>query len=236
MIYRFVMMILMSLFIIPGISGQEKSKKFFVTGTVTDAMDSPVAGAMILVDNKSTSKVTDKKGFFKVKVKPDAMVISAFTASSGLGEAMIDGESVLRIKLTAGVPLPQAQSKPDSDDQVNIGYGTIAKKDLTSSVNSLHNVNTKYAAYTSIYDVLKGTVPGVQVTGNKITIRGPSSINLSNEPLFIVDGMEVQSIEDIQPSMVESIEFLKGSSASIYGTRGANGVILIKLIDANSRK
>ncbi len=236
MIYRFVMVILISLFVMPGLEGQDKARKFFVTGTVTDSRDLPVQGAMILIDNISTNKVTDKNGFFKVKVSPGAGVISAFTTSAGMGEAMIDGETVLKIKLRGISSAVQTENKTGSEEQINIGYGTVARKDLTTSVNSIQNVNSKYAAYSNIYDVLKGTVPGVQVSGTKITIRGPSSINLTSDPLLIVDGAEVQSLDNIQPLMVESIEVLKGSAASIYGTRGANGVILIKLIGADTRK
>lgn len=231
--YRLLLVILLSMFIIPGLDAQKKAKKFYVSGIVTDATNTPVAGAMILIDNKYTNKVTDNKGFFKVKVTPDAQVISVVTPTAGIGEAIIDGETILNIKL-GGVSTPQTAGQTGT--KVNIGYGTIDKKDLTTPVNRLDNINSKYASYSNIYEVLKGTVPGVQVSGNKITIQGVNSINLSTQPLFIVDGVEVQSIDDIQPIMIESIEVLKGSSASIYGSRGANGVILIKLIGADSRR
>jgi TonB-dependent SusC/RagA subfamily outer membrane receptor len=76
--------------------------------------------------------------------------------------------------------------------------------------------------------MIKGEVPGVQVNGTSITIRGTGSIMSSTEPLFIVDGIAVNQISDISPVEVKSIEVLKGASASIYGSRGANGVILIR--------
>ena len=76
--------------------------------------------------------------------------------------------------------------------------------------------------------------PSVQVNGNKIVIRGVNSIN-STDPLFVVDGIVVSSIDDISPSMVKSIEILKGSETSIYGSRGANGVILITLVQAGNK-
>jgi TonB-dependent SusC/RagA subfamily outer membrane receptor len=76
----------------------------------------------------------------------------------------------------------------------------------------------------------------VQVNGKSIQIQGPSSINLSSEPLFVVDGMAVTSIDDIRPQQVKSIEILKGASASIYGSRGSNGVIMITLIGAEKKK
>jgi TonB-dependent SusC/RagA subfamily outer membrane receptor len=78
--------------------------------------------------------------------------------------------------------------------------------------------------------MIQGKVPGVDVVGNKITIRGVGSLNLSSDPLFVVDGVAVSSIDNISPREVKSITVLKGASAAIYGTRGANGVILITLI------
>ena len=80
--------------------------------------------------------------------------------------------------------------------------------------------------------MLRGEVPGVQVNGTSIRIQGASSLTLSTEPLFVVDGVTVNSIDHILPQMVKSIQVLKGSSAAIYGSRGANGVLLINLINA----
>ncbi|MBA4322122.1 MAG: hypothetical protein C0408_04830, partial [Odoribacter sp.] len=77
---------------------------------------------------------------------------------------------------------------------------------------------------------------GVRVNGTTIQIQGPSSINLSNEPLFVVDGLIVNSISEISPRIVKSVDVLKGSSAAIYGSRGANGVILIYLLGTQEDK
>lgn len=227
---RLILTALLSMFIIQGLAGQKKAKKFFVSGVVTDARGIPAEGAIIFVDNKSTDRVSDKNGFFRVKVKPDAGIISALHTMAGLGEAVIDGENVLAIKLNGAVGFPLPETQMRSDEQIDIGYGTVDRKKLITPVTSVNDVSSKYASYNNIYDVLKGTVPGVQVKDRKIIIGGPSSFNLSTEPLFIVDGMEVPSIDEIQPVMVESIEVLKGPSASIYGVKGANGVILIRLI------
>lgn len=232
------MLILVSLLMLPDLYGQTKAKKFFVTGIVTDANKNPVAGAMILVDSKYTSKVTDNKGSFKIKVKPDAELISVVTPDLGIGEAMIDGETLLNISLRAGVPAPQSGNKNEAgtEENVNIGYGSINKKNLTTPVNRLDVRDSRYASYTNMYELLKGAVPGVQVSGTRITIQGINSFNLSTEPLFIVDGMQVGSIADVQPIQVESVEVLKGAAAAIYGSRGANGVIMIKLKGAPELK
>jgi len=82
---------------------------------------------------------------------------------------------------------------------------------------------------------LKGT-PGVIVKGNSVQIQGQSSINSGTEPLYVIDGMVVETVDGISPSMIESISVLKGASASIYGSRGANGVILVTLINGSEKK
>jgi len=213
--YRFLLVILVSLFIFPGLNGQSRAKKFFVTGIVTDANSNPVEGAMILVDNKNTNKQTDKKGFFKVKVQPDAALISVFTPATGIGEAMIDGTAMLKITLRQGEISfkPAGTGSQVSDESVNIGYGSVRRRDLSTPVNRLDVRDVRYASYTNMYDLLKGAVPGVQVSGTKITIQGITSFNLSTEPLFIVDGVEVNSIADIKPIEVESVEVLKGAAS-----------------------
>jgi len=102
-------------------------------------------------------------------------------------------------------------------------------------VSKIDGTNNRYAGYTNVYDMLRGQ-PGVQVSGTSIKIQGASSFMASTEPLIVVDGSPVSNIDHIQPSQVKSIEILKGSSATIYGSRGANGVILITLISAKDFK
>ena len=82
-------------------------------------------------------------------------------------------------------------------------------------------------AYQDIYDMIRGRVAGVEVSGKSIKIRGTNSLNISTEPLFVVDGVMVRDIDDIAPETVKSIEVLKGPDASAYGIRGSNGVIVI---------
>ena len=237
MINKFLIPVFLTLAIFPALNGQNKAKKFFVTGIVTDANNNPVEGAIILIDNKYTNGITDSKGYFKVRVKKGAELVSVVTPTM-MGEALIEGEKMLNINLREGISSspPQKDYNKGLDEDINVGYGSVKKKDLVSPVNKLDASSSRFAAYTNIYEVLKGAIPGVQVNGNKITIQGAGSINLSTEPLFIVDGFQVGSLDGISPTQVESIEVLKGSSASIYGSRGANGVILIKLIGADTKR
>lgn len=118
-----------------------------------------------------------------------------------------------------------------SDEDINIGYGTVKRRNLTTSVSKVSVEDNLMGSYTNIADYLMGRVPGLSVTkqggGYKYTIRGINSINLSTDPLFIVDGVETMSIDYLNPRDIQSVEVIKDGSASIYGSRGANGVILI---------
>ena len=117
----------------------------------------------------------------------------------------------------------------DNDPEVNIGYSTVKKSDLTSSVTSLQVDESQIRSYTNIYDYIQGRVPGLTVLPNHhILIRGVNSINSGTDPLIIVDGTEIAGdLSFLNPSDIKSIDVIKDGSASIYGVRGANGVIII---------
>ena len=118
------------------------------------------------------------------------------------------------------------------EEEVNIGYQKIKKKDSTAATAKL-NVE-RGSGYSNIYEYLQGRVAGVEVVGTSIRIRGDHSINSSNEPLIIVDGMEVGDISDLSPEEVETIDVLKNAATTaLYGSRGANGVILITTRHSN---
>jgi len=211
-------------------SGQKAGKKVTITGHVVDGTQAYVANAMVMVDGKKTDIYTDAKGHYKIKVTPASTTIGILTAANGILEEPIDGRKTINFTFEGSVaPQPVAKVDP-GDETVDIGYGSVKKRNMTGSVSKIDGTNPKYASYRNIYDMIRGEVPGVQVSGTSIRIQGASSLMLSTEPLFVVDGMVVNSIADIQPYTVKSIEILKGSSAAIYGSRGANGVILIKLV------
>jgi TonB-dependent SusC/RagA subfamily outer membrane receptor len=116
---------------------------------------------------------------------------------------------------------------PEGDQAVEMGYGTVNKEDLTYSVSSLKPEENEISSYSNMYDYLRGRVPGVSVSANnKIQIRGNNSINAGTEPLIIVDGTETD-LDAINPRDVYSVDVLKDASSSIYGVRGAGGVIII---------
>ncbi|MEI8226039.1 MAG: hypothetical protein WCG82_08935, partial [Bacteroidota bacterium] len=159
-------LILISVLSITASSGQKNNKKIIVSGLVTDAQKKPVAGAMILIDKKNTNIVTDSKGFYKIKIRPDAGLITVFTLNNGVREAIIEGRTTINFSLS-GTASSQNNKRDnnEADKAVNIGYGSVDPKNLTTQVNRLDVKDNKYASYSNIYEVLRGTVPGVQVSG-----------------------------------------------------------------------
>ncbi len=133
------------------------------------------------------------------------------------------------ILTSCGTTANQAVYATSQEEVVEIGYGQEVRGKLTSSVSSVPKEKHP-TTYRNIYEMIVGKCAGVSVRGNSIYIRGINSINSSTEPLFIVDDSPRDSIDDINPNDVKSIDVLKDAGAtSIYGSRGANGVIIIKL-------
>ncbi len=208
-------------------------KKYFITGQVLDINNKPVSGVMLLIDDKISDVITDEKGMYKVKVKPDAVQISILNLSGTLIKEEINGRMIIDFKLNDAMPPKEMVMQENPDNEVvNIGYGSAQKKDMASSVGYIDGQNKKFSSYHSIFDMIKGEVPGVQVAGNNITIRGIGIINGSTDPLILVDGVEVkvESLGTIVPQTVRSINILNSSDAAIYGAKAANGVILITLM------
>jgi TonB-dependent starch-binding outer membrane protein SusC len=230
--YFFLIVFLLFAAGIPA-NAQKQNRKTVLTGYVTDNAGNPVQGAMILVDKKNTNIVTDDKGFYRIKVKADSRVLTIFTLASGTGEVEIAGRPTVNVRLSGIVQNPSPSEA--KDEKVSIGYGSTANKNVTTQINKV-DASDKYSKYSTIYDMLRGAVPGVQVIGNSVTIQGASSGNANSEPLIVVDGNIVQSVDDILPSEVKSVEVLKGASATIYGARGQNGVLMIRLKGSADRK
>lgn len=231
--------LLLSIFIITSsVSSfaQKSGKKHYITGQVLDINNKPVSGAMVFIDNKSADVMTDDNGMYKVKIKADAAIISVLNLSKGLMNEKINGRNVINFKLNNVVHQVETVKQENPDNEVvDIGYGYAQKKDLATSVGNINGQNTKYASYHTVYEMIKGEFPSVQVVGKKITIRGISTINASSDPLVLVDGVEMplnadNNLDVIDPRMVKSINVLNSSDAAIYGSKAANGVILITLI------
>lgn len=209
------------------LNGQKPGKKILISGFVVDVSATPVADAIIMVDGEKTDIITDSKGYYKIKIRQENKKIGVFTPTGGIIEELIDGRKKIDFNLQITIPYKKTDQ---ADEQVDIGYGRVNKKNLTSPVGKIDVTKSKYAGYSNIYEIIRQEVPGVEVNGKSVIIRSAATINGGTDPLFVVDGVPVTTIDNIQPQMVKSIEVLKGSSASIYGTRGSNGVILINLL------
>ena len=210
-----------------SVFAQNSGKKYYITGQVLDANGKPIFGATVLVDNKSTDVATDVKGNYKVKVKPDAAVISVFSLSSGLLiNEEINGRVVINFKFEDAM----SQNANKENEEVNIGYGTVQKKDISSNITSVDGQKKRYSVYQNVYDMIRGELPNVQVVGEKIRVKGAYDTNSDQiDAMILVDGVETTSVAGIIPRMVKSISVLTGADASIYGSRSAHGVILITL-------
>ena len=119
-----------------------------------------------------------------------------------------------------------ARQVKDAGD-IQIGYGTVTEEERTTAVGRLKMEDPSVKAYSNMYEYLAGRVPGVQVFGNKIIVRGISTNSSNTDPLLLVDGVQVLNLDSINPADVERVDVIKDGSSSIYGIQGSNGVILI---------
>lgn len=222
------------------------SQARFITGQVTDQADGlPLPGVNIQVKETAIGTITDVDGNYELRVPGDSSILVFTFVGYTPQEMMVGGQSVVNVAL--------AQEAEVLDDVVVIAYGQVRKSDLTGSVSSISGEDLLRTAPTSLDQALQGRAAGVQVTQvsgrpggeTSIRIRGSSSINAGNEPLYVIDGMLITSdnsqtnaggtagsnlngLSAINPSDIESIEILKDASATaMYGSRGANGVVLI---------
>lgn len=228
--------LILATFICGPLSSQEKKiKRVVLTGQVLNKDTIPVSNVMIFLDGKSSNIMSDSNGKFKIKFKPDVKKISFFSSEGGVFEIDYIGQQRLEIFMNHE---SQAHTVPPSLDKeiVEIGFGRISKDELVGSVSTVKNDKSNKRVYRDIYEMIVGEVPGVFVEGGSIRIRGNSSLNGSNDPMLVVDGSQVSSISNISPNDVESINILKGSSSAIYGSRGANGVIMIKTKRGDKKK
>lgn len=209
---------------------QEEVKWTIITGTVTDIKDQPVKGAMVLVDRHNTGFVTDRKGGFMISVAPEVRTIGIYSEKLGSAETFVTGEETVSLVLDGTFRIEgYVPGVTDKEETVMIGYREVKKSELSKNPGYIDGTEDKYASYPNIYEMIRGEVPGVQVNGTSIIIRGHSSINSSSEPLYVVDGIVVPTIGNISPREVQSITVLKGGDAAIYGVRAANGVIVVTL-------
>jgi TonB-dependent SusC/RagA subfamily outer membrane receptor len=227
-------LILLTVLFLNSLTAQKNSRKVTITGTVLDVYRSPIVNAIIMIDDQKTNSTTDSKGSFKIMVKPNAAKIGIFTFGNGIYEEAINGRT--RINFNFGTMSTQqfpGQNIANGEEEVYTGYSYVKKKNLATDISKIDGRNKKYASYSSIYDMIQREVSGVKVNGESIIIQGSSNLFGFIEPLYVVDGVRIPSISDITPTSVESIAVLKGASATIYGSQGLGGAIVIKTKTGN---
>lgn len=201
-----------------------------ITGTVTDNDNRPLQGASVSLKGSGTGTTTDANGRFSLSIPGNTGILVISFVGFNTQELNIAGRSNFEIAL-------QPENK-QADEVVVIAYGSVKKSDLTGAVSSVSaDKITQVKGVSNIAGALQGQAPGVQVIqrsgqpgeGVSIKIRGTNSIQAGNEPLYVVDGLPLDGLSaQLNPSDIETIEVLKdASSTAIYGSRGANGVIMI---------
>ncbi|MCM1033408.1 MAG: TonB-dependent receptor [Odoribacter sp.] len=212
------------------------AQKITVTGTVYEPEGEPAIGASIVVQGQATGVTTDIDGIYTIQTEPNATLVFSYIGCETQTIA-VDGRTHIDVHFaTNSVALSEV---------VAIGYGTVKKQDATGSVSVIKPDEIEAGIATSTQDLLVGASPGVVVTtdggnpagGATIRIRGGSSLNASNDPLIVIDGVPqtnqsngggANALTMINPTNIESMTILKDASATaIYGSRASNGVIII---------
>ena len=200
-----------------------------VTGTVKDASGEPMIGVSVMVDGTAIGAVSDFDGNFIIKDVPEKSVLKISYIGYKEQKIAVAGKSSINITMQ--------EDAAALDEVVVVGYGTMKKKDLTGSVSSVKTEDLAKVAGANALTAMQAKVPGVDLqqsgggeagAGVSMKLRGNRSLLASDGPLVIVDGVEYGTTLDIPASDIESMDILKdAASTAIYGTKGANGVILI---------
>lgn len=202
-----------------------------VTGTVTDAAGIPLPGASVVVKGTTRGTTTDFDGNYSISAAADATLVYSYIGFKTT-EVPVNNQSTVNITLEEDSAL--------LDEVVVVGYGTQKKGEITAAIASVDAEQLSIVQTSSTIDAVKGQVSGVDIQSgggrpgqtSSVRIRGRRSITASNDPLYVVDGIPLidgsESMSDINPQDIASLQILKDAAATaVYGSRGANGVILV---------
>ncbi|MFP4489091.1 MAG: TonB-dependent receptor plug domain-containing protein, partial [Bacteroidales bacterium] len=233
LLMRRLMILIAGIMMSSALSGQTIT----VSGTVTDALDGiTLPGVNVLVKGTTMGTSTNADGEYSITTAPDAILVFSFIGYLDQ-EVPVDNRTTINVELEVDVM--------EIDEIVTIGYGTVKKEDLTGSVSTISSKDFNRGSITSAQELLVGKTAGVVITtsggapgsGSTIRIRGGSSLNASNDPLIIIDGVPIDNsnvsgspnlLDFVNPGDIETFTVLKdASSTAIYGSRASNGVIII---------
>ncbi len=201
------------------------AQKTRVSGTVTDSNNEPVIGASVVEQGTSNGVVTDLDGNFSIQVEHGATLQISYI-----------GYKAAKVKAAPGMKVTLQDDVNLLDEVVTIGYGAVKRKDVTTAVSSVSTDDLDTRPIVSAAQGMQGKAAGLQISqasgtpgaGPTIRVRGTTSFNGSNNPLYVVDGVPLTSIDFLSAEDIADIQILKdASSAAIYGSRAANGVIII---------
>jgi TonB-dependent starch-binding outer membrane protein SusC len=198
-----------------------------VSGKVTDESGLPLPGVTVLVKGTNQGTITNSNGYYSIiNVSEDATLVFSFVGMK-TQEVMVDNQNTINATME--------MDAIGIEEVVSIGYGIRKKESLTGAISKIDGEDIKLNPAPNISHSLGGKIPGLisvnysgqpGADGNKILIRGLGTLG-NNNPLIIVDGIEVESIDRLDPNNIESLSVLKDASAAIYGSRAANGVIIV---------
>lgn len=243
---KFTRMLVALLLALTVCSLQALAQDKVVTGKVTDSKDgSAMANTTVKVKGSNTATQTDGTGVFKIKMPAGATTLIFSSIGFASQEVVVNG-GVLNVSLS--------QTSAALGEVIVIAYGTRRKGDLTGSVTAVSAKDFQKGAIASSEQLLQGKVAGLQITsgggsaggGSRIRIRGGASLNASNDPLIVIDGIPVESngiagsdnlLNTINPNDIESMSVLKDASATaLYGSRASNGVLIVTTKKGSSGK
>ncbi|MDR1653589.1 MAG: TonB-dependent receptor [Prevotellaceae bacterium] len=233
---KFSMLRVVPVVVLMLLSVSMAAQKITVSGVVSDAMG-PITGATVKEAGATNATMTDIDGAYRLTVERNATLEVSFVGYS-TQSVPVNGQTVINVTLSEdeGISL---------DEVVAIGYGTAKKSDLTGSITAISSRDFQKGLVSNPASLITGKVAGVQIVsnggragdGNTIRIRGGASLNSSNDPLFVIDGVPVDNgsisgmtnpLSTINPNDIESMNILKDASATaIYGSRASNGVVII---------
>jgi TonB-linked SusC/RagA family outer membrane protein len=198
-----------------------------IRGTVTDGFGDPLPGASVIVKGTTDGTITNNDGLYSLEVPTDAVLVFSFIGMETT-EVAVEGQNVIDIQMKEQIAT--------LEELVVIGYGSVTRKDVTTAVSSVSVDDVDERPIVSAAQAIQGKAAGVNVykpsgapgAGMVVRVRGATSVNGSNDPLYVVDGVPVDNIDFLSPMDIANIQILKdASSAAIYGSRAANGVVLI---------
>ncbi|HSJ66540.1 MAG TPA: TonB-dependent receptor [Anditalea sp.] len=221
--------LIMAIIFAPSAQSIAQERDRVVTGTVISSVDKqPIPGVAVMIKGTSVGTTTDLDGNYSINIPNVGATLSYSFIGFDRREVQVTNQNTVDIEMS--------EDLQDLGEVVVVGYGTVKKSDLTGSVVSVRDKDLTAIPVTNALEVMQGKVPGLDLTrssgqagaGLNFTIRGNRSLNAGNQPLILVDGIIYGSTLDVNPNDIASIEVLKdAASTAIYGTLGANGVILI---------